>query len=153
MTVLTPVTPVTVVIPSYNEAENVGELIGRLDTAFAQQDTGHRTGDVPHHVTDPSARPEVLYVDDSTDDTPARVREAAAHARHLDVRVLHRDEPTGGLAGSGREWASAASTLVARWLFPRRLRGCTDPMTGSTTSNSPSGRRCGWPSSRRRTPR
>jgi dolichol-phosphate mannosyltransferase len=176
-TPLTPSTPVTVVIPSYNEADNVEELIARLDSALAA-----------HHAPARDARAEVLYVDDSTDDTPAKVREAAALARHLDVRVLHRDEPTGGLAGavvtglreargaivvvmdgdlqhppetvptvlaafddhvdvvvasrhvaggssdglsgSWREWASAASTLVARWMFPRRLRGCTDPMTG-----------------------
>lgn len=178
----------TVVLPSYDEAGNVAEMVRRLDAALAPGvggGTGHRddAGSGPHR------RPEVLYVDDSRDDTPARVREAATTARHVDVRVIHRDRPVGGLAGAvttglaaargevvvvmdadlqhppesvpllleamagrgvdvvvasryvpggssagldgvARTLVSRSSTALAKALFPRRLAGCTDPMTG-----------------------
>lgn len=50
----------------------------------------------------------MLYVDDSRDDTPERVREAAATARHVDVRVIHRERPVGGLSGAVTTGLAAA---------------------------------------------
>lgn len=161
---------VSVVVPTFDEAGNIGELVDRLA-----------------RVLDPE-NSEILIVDDSSDDT-AQV--ASAHGDRVPhhVRVEHRDVAVGGLSGavlSGmrravHEWVvvmdgdlqhppedlprmlaagrgrgadivvasryrdggsaggldgalrrvvSTGSTLAARALFPRRLRECTDPMTG-----------------------
>ncbi|MGH1524475.1 glycosyltransferase [Leifsonia sp. L25] len=161
---------VSVVVPTFNEAANVGELMRRLAA-----------------VLDPD-RSEILIVDDSTDDTAAAAAVQAGQLPHC-VDIVHRDEPVGGLSGavlvgmglavhewvvvmdgdlqhppedlprllaagesrgadiviasryrdggsasgldgSVRHLVSTASTLVARTLFPRRLRECTDPLTG-----------------------
>lgn len=165
-----PVTDVTVVIPTFNEAGNIGMLVERLS-----------------HLLDPHST-EVLIVDDSVDDTAAVASAAAERVPHS-IRVIHRldalgglsgavlvglrlaahpwvvvmdgdlqhppeDVPrlvatgraqgadivvasryrqggsAGGLDGSVRHIVSTASGLAARALFPRRLRGCSDPMTG-----------------------
>jgi dolichol-phosphate mannosyltransferase len=161
---------VTVVVPTYNEGPNVAELVRRLTSAAGRLDV------------------ELLFVDDSRDDTPDVIRRVAA-AASLPVRLLHRDEPTGGLSGAvveglraaRGEWVvvmdgdlqhppemvpvlldtaaatgadvvvasryvgggdaggldgrwrrlvSTASSVLARSMFPVRLRNVTDPMTG-----------------------
>ena len=71
---------VTVVVPTYNEVDNIEPLVARLSA-----------------VLDPVSA-EVLFVDDSTDTTPQAVRRAATGP--LPVRLLHRDRPDGGLAGA-----------------------------------------------------
>lgn len=73
----------TVIIPTRNESGNVTALFHRLDAALG-----------PMNV-------EVLFVDDSDDDTPARIREASANSKRT-VRVLHRpaDDRDGGLGGA-----------------------------------------------------
>ncbi|MDT7742668.1 MAG: hypothetical protein QOE59_1746 [Actinomycetota bacterium] len=86
MLTLTATTPrtatptVSVVIPTFNEAGNVDELLRRLAEALP---TGA----------------EVVVVDDSTDDTADRAR-AAAPVVPFTLTVIHRDEPTGGLGGA-----------------------------------------------------
>jgi dolichol-phosphate mannosyltransferase len=160
----------SVVIPTYNEAPNVAELVERIEKATAGIET------------------EILFVDDSTDDTPEVVlRVASEHA--IPVRLLHRDVPVGGLSGAviagfrsaEGEWAvvmdgdlqhrpetlpsvlakareggadvvvasrhvdggssdglsggvrravSQLSIKVTKALFPTRLHGTTDPMSG-----------------------
>jgi dolichol-phosphate mannosyltransferase len=164
---------ITVVVPTFNEGPNVAELVRRLEAALDGVDA------------------TVLFVDDSTDDTPATITRVAATSG-LPVRLLHRTEPAGGLSGAvveglraaedaGTEWAvvmdgdlqhppelvpallargrsaaadvvvasrytgqgdaggldgrkrrlvSKASSLLARSMFPVRLRNVTDPMTG-----------------------
>jgi len=163
---------VTLVIPTRNEAGNVDELLRRLDDALG------------------SIKAEVLFVDDSDDQTPAVIRAAAARSRR-DVRLLHREAgrrdgrlggaviagfhlarapwavvidgdlqhppeivpaliraglspevdlvygtrynesgDAGGLNGRGREWISTLSTALAKAVFPRKLRGVSDPMSG-----------------------
>ncbi|MEU4948216.1 glycosyltransferase family 2 protein [Streptomyces lavendulae] len=162
---------VTVIIPTFNEAANVGELLSRLRTSL------------------PAAAPcEVLFVDDSTDDTPAVIEKAAADCP-FPVAVLHRQVAEGGLGGAvvegvkraGSEWivvmdadlqhpphlvpelvgegartgadlvvasryiaggsraglagsyrvaVSRGATWLAKGLFPRALRGISDPMSG-----------------------
>ncbi|KOU56631.1 dolichol-phosphate mannosyltransferase [Streptomyces sp. IGB124] len=162
---------VTLIIPTFNEAGNIAELLRRLGRALP--------GDLPC---------EVLFVDDSTDDTPAVIEKAAAdHA--FPVSVLHRETPEGGLggavvagiaradtdwivvmdadlqhpphlvpelvgegertgadlvvasrytsggsraglAGSYRVAVSRGATWLTRGLFPRALRGISDPMSG-----------------------
>jgi dolichol-phosphate mannosyltransferase len=74
-------TAVTVIVPTFNERDNVAELVARTAAALAGYDA------------------EILFVDDSTDDTAAEVARVAADAP-LPVRVIHRDDNTGGLGGA-----------------------------------------------------
>lgn len=82
----------TVVVPTFNERGNIAELVRRLDGALAGRDA------------------EILFVDDSTDDTAEMVRRMAPTSS-LPVRLLHRepDAREGGLAG-----AVAAGIAAAR---------------------------------------
>ncbi|GLF93107.1 glycosyltransferase [Streptomyces yaizuensis] len=162
---------VTIVVPTFNEAENVRELLRRLTESV------------------PSRLPcEVVFVDDSTDTTPEVIRSAARDCP-FPVTVLHRSEPVGGLGGAvveglrnaGSDWivvmdadlqhppalvpdlvaagesagadlvvasryirggsraglaggyriaVSRGATWLAKGLFPRGLRGISDPMSG-----------------------
>ncbi|MFI7008952.1 glycosyltransferase [Streptomyces sp. NPDC050145] len=162
---------VTIVVPTFNEQDNIAELLYRI------------TESVPHRLPC-----EVLFVDDSSDETPRVIREIAQDCP-FPVTVLHRDEPTGGLGGAvvagiraaTSDWVvvmdgdlqhppslvpelvatgeqegaqlvvasrylpggsraglsgghrvavSRASTWLAKGLFPRGLRGISDPMSG-----------------------
>ncbi|MCY0932756.1 glycosyltransferase [Streptomyces sp. H34-S4] len=162
---------VTLIVPTFNEAGNVAELLSRLAAAL------------PAHL--PCS---VLFVDDSTDDTPAVIEKAALECA-FPVAVLHRESPEGGLggavvegikraesewivvmdadlqhpphlvpelvgegtrtgadlvvasryiaggsraglAGSYRIAVSRGATWLTRGLFPRALRGISDPMSG-----------------------
>lgn len=77
-------TDTTIVVPTYNEGGNVAVLVRRLAAALER----------PEHS-------EVLFVDDSTDDTPQRI-EALCRDAAMPVRLLHRPagERVGGLAGA-----------------------------------------------------
>ncbi len=160
----------TVIVPTFNEGPNVAELVRRIGAALHGRDF------------------EILFVDDSTDDTAAVIR-AVADTADFPVRLLHRDEPVaglggavidgfreararwclvmdgdlqhppediprmldraavgdveivvasryvaggtaGGLAGMTRTAVSRVSTALTKSMFPRKLHGCTDPMTG-----------------------
>ncbi|GAT74303.1 glycosyltransferase [Microbacterium hydrocarbonoxydans] len=74
-------TGVTVIVPTYNERDNVAELVERTARALAAWDA------------------EILFIDDSSDDTAAEVERVAADAA-LPVRVIHRTANTGGLGGA-----------------------------------------------------
>lgn len=162
---------VTIVVPTYNESANIRELL--------------------HQITEsvPSRLPcEVVFVDDSTDDTPEVIHEAAKDCP-FPVTLLHREEPVGGLGGAvvegmkaaGSDWivvmdgdcqhppslvpelvatgeranaglvvasryikggsraglagsyrvaVSRGATWLTKSLFPRKLRGISDPMSG-----------------------
>ncbi|MEU6535267.1 glycosyltransferase family 2 protein [Streptomyces sp. NPDC047000] len=162
---------VTLVVPTFNESANVRQLLHRITESV------------------PSRLPcEVVFVDDSTDDTPDVIR-AAAQDCPFPVTVLHREQPVGGLGGAvveglraaASEWivvmdgdcqhppslvpelvatgertnaglvvasryteggsraglaggyriaVSRGATWLAKALFPRRLRGISDPMSG-----------------------
>ncbi|MET9982734.1 glycosyltransferase [Streptomyces sp. WAC04189] len=162
---------VTIVVPTFNESGNVRRLLRLITDAV------------------PARLPcEVVFVDDSTDDTPDVIR-AAAPDCPFPVTVLHRDEPAGGLGGAvvegmkaaGSDWivvmdgdcqhppslvpelvatgertgaglvvasryvkggsraglagsyriaVSRAATWLTKALFPRRLHGISDPMSG-----------------------
>ncbi|WP_217246943.1 glycosyltransferase [Streptomyces sp. AC602_WCS936] len=162
---------VTIVVPTFNESGNVRRLLDLI------------TESVPARLPC-----EVVFVDDSTDDTPDVIR-AAAPDCPFPVTVLHRDEPSGGLGGAvvegmraaGSDWivvmdgdcqhppslvpelvatgeranaglvvasryvkggsraglagsyriaVSRAATWLTKALFPRRLHGISDPMSG-----------------------
>jgi len=83
---------VTVIIPTFNESANIRELLRQL------------TGSVPSRLPC-----EVLFVDDSTDDTPD-VIERAAQDCPFPVAVIHREEPAGGLGGAVVEGLRAAGS-------------------------------------------
>nr|WP_245861443.1 glycosyltransferase [Microbacterium aurantiacum] len=74
-------TAVTVIVPTFNERDNVAELVARTAAALHGWDA------------------EILFVDDSADGTTAEVERIAADAP-LPVRVIHRTENTGGLGGA-----------------------------------------------------
>ncbi|KDA05420.1 glycosyl transferase family 2 [Microbacterium sp. CH12i] len=74
-------TTVTIIVPTFNERANVAELVARVGAALA----GHEA--------------EILFIDDSKDDTASEVKRVAADAP-LPVRVIHRAENTGGLGGA-----------------------------------------------------
>ncbi|MFB6980250.1 glycosyltransferase [Streptomyces scopuliridis] len=83
---------VTVIIPTYNESGNVRELLRQLTDAV------------------PARLPcEVLFVDDSTDDTPEVIASAAQDCP-FPVSVIHREEPEGGLGGAVVEGLKAAGS-------------------------------------------
>ncbi|MFD8917345.1 glycosyltransferase [Streptomyces sp. NPDC059569] len=83
---------VTVIIPTFNESGNVRELLRQL------------TGAVPARLPC-----EVIFVDDSTDDTP-EVIESAAQDCPFPVSVIHREKPEGGLGGAVVEGLRAAGS-------------------------------------------
>ncbi|GAA2982043.1 dolichol-phosphate mannosyltransferase [Microbacterium terrae] len=56
-------------------------------------------------------RAEIIFVDDSTDETPAVIREVAASAP-IPVRLIHRDEKSGGLGGAVVEGFRAAESDI-----------------------------------------
>ncbi|WP_406838673.1 glycosyltransferase [Streptomyces sp. AHU1] len=162
---------VTIVVPTFNESANIRRLLRQI------------TESVPARLPC-----EVVFVDDSTDDTPEVITEAARDCP-FPVSVLHREVPEGGLGGAVVEGLKAASsqwivvmdgdcqhppslvpeliasgerthaglvvasryikggsrqglaggyriavsrgaTWLTKALFPRRLRGISDPMSG-----------------------
>jgi dolichol-phosphate mannosyltransferase len=72
---------VSIIVPTFNEAPNIGELVSRIEAAL-------------HGVSC-----EIIFVDDSTDDTAREIERAAAEA-WMPVRLIRRTEPVGGLAGA-----------------------------------------------------
>ncbi|WP_341976128.1 glycosyltransferase [Microbacterium sp. LTA6] len=86
-------TAVTVIVPTFNERDNVAELVERTATALRGWDA------------------EILFVDDSADGTTAEVERVAADAP-LSVRVIHRAENTGGLGGAVAVGLAAAASDI-----------------------------------------
>ena len=72
---------ITVIVPTFNERDNIAELVHEIGAAL--------DGRVA----------EVLFVDDSTDDTIEEIARVAASAS-LPVRGIHRDHNDGGLGGA-----------------------------------------------------
>lgn len=93
---------VTVIVPTRNEAGNVGPMLEQIALATSA-------------IRSDGRRVEVLYVDDSDDDTPSRVLDAARTVGGLDVRLHHRslDERHGGLGGAVVEGFERARGTVA----------------------------------------
>jgi len=81
----------SIIVPTYNEAPNIAELVRRVGLATQRIDA------------------ELIFVDDSTDDTPDEVRRVAASAP-LPVRLIHREKGTGGLGGAVVEGFAAAES-------------------------------------------
>jgi dolichol-phosphate mannosyltransferase len=86
----------SIIVPTFNEAPNVAELVRRVTAAVG------------------GIEAEVVFVDDSTDDTPDVIREVAASAS-LPVRLVHRSTRAGGLGSAvveGFALAEADTCLV-----------------------------------------
>ncbi len=81
----------SIIIPTFNEAPNVPELIRRIEEAVGGR------------------RVELVFVDDSSDETPA-VIERAALGSTIPIRLVRRPHPTGGLAGAVLEGLRTASS-------------------------------------------
>lgn len=75
---------VSIIVPTFNEAPNVPELVRRIGEAVAGLEA------------------EVVFVDDSTDDTADVVR-AVAERSAVPVRLIRRERPVGGLSGAVQE--------------------------------------------------
>ncbi|WP_436533646.1 glycosyltransferase [Actinoplanes sp. HUAS TT8] len=71
----------SVIVPTYNERDNVTALLDRLAATL------------PHTET------EIVFVDDSTDGTPEVIAEVARDYP-MAITVHHRDEGVGGLGGA-----------------------------------------------------
>ena len=66
---------ISIVVPTYNESENVGNLVNQIDYALRGIDY------------------EVIFVDDSTDDTPAAIERVMGE--NPNVRMEHRETEKG----------------------------------------------------------
>jgi len=93
----------SIVVPTFNEAPNIEELIRRVAAA----------------VDSAGIEAEIVFVDDSTDATPDVIREVAdrvaaeraqGEASTLPIRLLHRERPTGGLGGAVMAGFAAAES-------------------------------------------
>lgn len=84
---------VTIIVPTFNERENIAELVERTSSALAGRDA------------------EILFVDDSTDDTAMEIARIAADAP-IPVRVIHRQDNSGGLGGAVVVGLEAAASDV-----------------------------------------
>ena len=98
---------VLVIVPTFNEAPNVAELVNRVAGAV------DRLGSV-----------ELIFVDDSTDDTPDVIRRVALDA-DIPVRLIHRDVPEGRLGGAVvaglsliYRYGPNRATARKRWVTP-----------------------------------
>jgi glycosyltransferase involved in cell wall biosynthesis len=162
----------SIIVPTRNEAGNVAPLVARLEQSLSDETI------------------EVIFADDSDDDTPAAVQELAKESRNR-IRLLHRPpeergdglggavlaamriarapwvcvmdgdlqhppeliprmlerttkpaadlvvasrysntEDAGNALGPIRKLVSKGTGALARGMFPRRLHGVSDPMSG-----------------------
>lgn len=81
----------SIIVPTYNEAPNVAELVRRISAAVSEVDA------------------EIVFVDDSIDDT-ADVIEVVAAEASLPIRVIRRARAIGGLGGAVVEGLRAAAS-------------------------------------------
>ncbi|MDQ1572113.1 MAG: dolichol-phosphate mannosyltransferase [Actinomycetota bacterium] len=82
---------VSVIVPTFNEAPNIQELVDRIQQSLRGRQA------------------EIVFVDDSTDDTADAIEKAALTAE-LPVRVIQRTQPVGGLSGAVLEGLKASTS-------------------------------------------
>lgn len=83
----------TIIVPTFNEGDNVAELVRRLENL--------------------DMRIDVLFVDDSTDSTPQIIRQVAATSK-IKVHLLHR-EPVSRIGGLGGAVVAGLRATSADW--------------------------------------
>jgi dolichol-phosphate mannosyltransferase len=81
---------VSIIVPTFNEAPNIAELVSRIEVAM-------------------SGTCEIIFVDDSTDNTAREIDSAASMSR-MPVRLIRRGHPHGGLAGAVVEGLAASAS-------------------------------------------
>ncbi|WP_022881220.1 glycosyltransferase [Gryllotalpicola ginsengisoli] len=112
---------VTIIVPTFNESLNVEELVSRTEKAVDGRAV------------------ELVFVDDSTDDTPEVIRQVAARHR-LPVRLVHRAEPVDGLGGAVLEGFRVANGTWAVVMDgdlqhpPEMLPGLIDTALGGSAN-------------------
>src|SRR5512142_250288 len=79
----------SIIVPTRNEAGNIDVLLTRIENAFAGGSTS-------------GPNLEVIFVDDSTDNTPQTVEAAEQRFPGLNVRLIHRppEKRGDGLGGA-----------------------------------------------------
>lgn len=82
-----PTLGLSIIVPTYNEAGNIAELVRRIEAAVL---------DAPELD---AASTEIIFVDDSDDETPRAIELAAAQSV-LAVGCIHREDRSGGLGGA-----------------------------------------------------
>lgn len=112
-------------------AAGAGIPVGLIHRA---EPTGGLGGAVMEGMAEASTR-WCLVMDGDLQHPPEAIPSLVMRAQEGDADVVVasryvRGGRSDGLAGAVRVAVSRASTLVTRAMFPRRLRGCTDPMTG-----------------------
>jgi hypothetical protein len=100
----------TVVVPTRNEAESVATLLERLGPAVEPLGA------------------EIIFVDDSDDDTPGALADCA-RTYSVPTRLLHR-VPGDRNGGASRMLVSSWATRLVKSWFPRRLAMVSDPLSG-----------------------
>src|SRR5512140_1168333 len=92
----------SVIVPTRNESGNIDVLLTRIENAFGGS-------------SNLGARLEVIFVDDSTDNTPQTVEEAIARFPDLHVRLIHRppEKRSDGLGGAVTTGLAAARSEYA----------------------------------------
>src|SRR6266511_54536 len=114
-----PVYDLSMVIPTRNEAGNIEPLLMRIHQALK------------------GISAEVVFVDDSTDETPEVIRKLQEWFP-LPIKLIHRPKeerkngPGGDSSSLGftRNLISHVFALTTRMAFPQRLWNVTDPLTG-----------------------
>jgi dolichol-phosphate mannosyltransferase len=77
----------SILVPTYNEAGNIAELVTRIEAALQA---------APEFSIDLF---EIIFIDDSDDDTP-QVIARVAECSNLRITCIHREDRAGGLGGA-----------------------------------------------------
>jgi dolichol-phosphate mannosyltransferase len=88
---MTGISTLSIIVPTFNEEGNIDELIARIGAAATEYEA------------------ELIFVDDSRDDTRGRIERAAAGSA-IPLRLIARDVPNGGLAGAVTEGLAASTS-------------------------------------------
>jgi dolichol-phosphate mannosyltransferase len=142
--------PVWVVVPTCEEANNVRPLVEQVEAAFGDRPAkvlllhrspGERAGELGAAVLSglrqaAAAGASWAVVMGGDLESPPEIAArliARGEATGADVVVASRYLSSGSAAGTqAAPWASGSrgATRLAKAVFPRRLRSCTDPMSG-----------------------
>ena len=108
----------TVVVPTFNEGKNINNLVKQIDAALKNIDY------------------EILFVDDSKDNTPDIIRKVAKE--YPSVRMEHRENES-GLATAvlkGFRLAKGEKPRIGEVIIQEGLHGNIDDSTGSSEGSN-----------------
>ncbi len=84
---------ISIVVPTYNESENVGNLVNQIDYALRGREY------------------EVIFIDDSTDDTPEAIKRVMGENHN--VRMEHRETEKGLATAVLKGFSLASGDYIA----------------------------------------